>query len=261
MPRRVVLISDLQQGSRLEALGDFEWPSDVELDLKTVADHGSNAGLHWLAEPPEAEPRAECRPGRLRVRVSNDAGLAPRGVQARLGRRERATPPATPIDVYVPPGESRVVRVPRPTAAAAGADRSGSDGRRPRVRQHALPRRPSARTTRPSSTSATTRPTTPPGSSTTSSASSRDTPRRSVRVVAAVARRGPRPGAEPRPLPLVVARGRDHARERPPAPDVRAAAAGPCSTSSTAPGQAGDPRRAGRRRPRRTSRRRPSGAT
>ena len=36
MPRRVVLISDLPQGSRLEALGDFEWPSDVELELKTV---------------------------------------------------------------------------------------------------------------------------------------------------------------------------------------------------------------------------------
>src|SRR5262249_44804576 len=31
MPRRIVLISDLQQGSRLEALGEFEWPKDVEL--------------------------------------------------------------------------------------------------------------------------------------------------------------------------------------------------------------------------------------
>ena len=38
MPRRVVLISDLPQGSHLEALGDFEWPSDVELELKTVQD-------------------------------------------------------------------------------------------------------------------------------------------------------------------------------------------------------------------------------
>ena len=31
MPRRIVLISDLQQGSRLDALGDIEWPSDVGL--------------------------------------------------------------------------------------------------------------------------------------------------------------------------------------------------------------------------------------
>ena len=83
MPRRVVLISDLQQGSRLEALGDFEWPSDVELDLKTVSDTGSNAGLHGLAELVEAEA-SEADP-RLRVRVSNDPGS--RGpVRAALGR-------------------------------------------------------------------------------------------------------------------------------------------------------------------------------
>ena len=50
MPRRVILISDLPQGSHLEALGDFEWPSDVELELKTVTDAGSNAGLAVLAE-------------------------------------------------------------------------------------------------------------------------------------------------------------------------------------------------------------------
>ncbi len=34
----------------------FEWPSDVELDLKTVADTGSNAGLERLADQAEAEP-------------------------------------------------------------------------------------------------------------------------------------------------------------------------------------------------------------
>ena len=73
MPRRVVLISDLQQGSRLEALGDFEWPSDVELDLKTVADDR-------LQRRPAAARRRWSRPSRPRptrdagVRVSNDAG-------------------------------------------------------------------------------------------------------------------------------------------------------------------------------------------
>src|SRR5262249_9033952 len=56
MPRRVVLISDLPEGSRLEALGDFEWPSDVDLELKTVADTGSNAGLPGLGGTHLAEP-------------------------------------------------------------------------------------------------------------------------------------------------------------------------------------------------------------
>ena len=55
MPRRVVLISDLQQGSRYSELGDFEWPSDIELELKTVSHNGSNAGLQALDDQPAAE--------------------------------------------------------------------------------------------------------------------------------------------------------------------------------------------------------------
>jgi hypothetical protein len=109
MPRRVVLISDLQQGSRLEALGDFEWPKDVELDLKTVADSGANAGLHGLAELVEAE--ASDADPRLRVRVSNDSGSRDRFELSWTDPGGGAPAKDKPLDVYVPPGESRVVRV------------------------------------------------------------------------------------------------------------------------------------------------------
>ncbi len=110
--RRIVLISDLQQGSRLELLEQFEWPSDVVLDLRTVATEGSNAGLQWLAGPDDSEPSATAGASALRVRVSNDA----------TSRRESFgltwdDDKAPPIPVYVPPGESRVVRVPRPSGA------------------------------------------------------------------------------------------------------------------------------------------------
>jgi hypothetical protein len=114
MPRRVVLISDLQQGSRLEALGEFEWPKDVELQVKTVADDASNAGLQRLPDPQDGAPGGDREP---RVRVFNDLEsrrerfslqwTGPRGIA--LGDR---------IDVYVPPGESRVVRVPRTKSPA-----------------------------------------------------------------------------------------------------------------------------------------------
>ncbi len=114
MPRRVVLISDLAQGSRLDALGDFEWPSDVELDLKTVADTGSNAGLERLANQIEAEP-AESDTFR-RVRVVNNPGSAREKFEL-IWSDEKGTTAVKPIDVYVPPGESRVVRVPRPPAS------------------------------------------------------------------------------------------------------------------------------------------------
>jgi hypothetical protein len=120
MPRRVVLISDLPQGSRLEALGDFEWPSDVELDLKTVSEHGSNAGLHALADLVEGEPSStEAGADAFRrVRVSNDPGSQQEKF-ALLWVDEKGAETGKPIEVYVPPGESRVVRVPRPSEPSA----------------------------------------------------------------------------------------------------------------------------------------------
>jgi hypothetical protein len=112
MPRRIVLVSDLQQGSRIEALGNFEWPSDVELELKSVADPGSNAGLHGLAEVVETGV-SEADP-RLRVRVSNDTGSRDRFELVWVDSSGSSEGADKPLEVYVPPGASRVVRVPRP---------------------------------------------------------------------------------------------------------------------------------------------------
>lgn len=112
MPRRVVLISDLQQGSRLEALGDFEWPSDVELELKTVSETGSNAGLQALADNMEGEPAA--KDARRRVRVFNDADSKLEKF-AVVWLNDKGVETGKPVEVYVPPGESRVVQVPEPT--------------------------------------------------------------------------------------------------------------------------------------------------
>jgi hypothetical protein len=117
MPRHVVLISDLQQGGRLEALGNFEWPSDVELELKTVADSGSNAGLQWLAGPAEGAPATKDQD--LRVGVSNDPGSKRESFELAWVDAKGGSPGKS-IPVYVPPGESRVVRVPPPADASPG---------------------------------------------------------------------------------------------------------------------------------------------
>jgi hypothetical protein len=111
--RRIVLISDLQQGSRLDALGNFDWPLDLDLELKAVATEASNAGLHWLAEQDTGEPAFQVA-NDLRVRVSNDA--MSKQESFKLVWTDDNTPP---IPAYVPPGESRVVRVPRPAGSAA----------------------------------------------------------------------------------------------------------------------------------------------
>ena len=120
--RRIVLISDLQQGSQLDALGEFEWPSDLELELKTVATEGSNAGIHWLAGQDDGEPAVEGA-NDLRVRVSNDA--ASKKESFGLAWTDDKSPP---IPAYVPPGESRVVRIAPACRLRAEADASAPGG-------------------------------------------------------------------------------------------------------------------------------------
>lgn len=115
MPRAIVLVSDLQQGSRIDALGSFEWPKDVELSLKTVSDLSANAGVQWLAAAPEAEPETK---DELRARVSNDPLARQEAFTLTwVDPKGAAVGPAIPV--YVPPGETRVVRVPRPIPATA----------------------------------------------------------------------------------------------------------------------------------------------
>jgi hypothetical protein len=112
MPRRVVLVTDLQQGSQLEALGAFEWPSDVTLELKTVKDDRSNASLQRLDDAPDAAGEAG-----LRVRVTNDAGSRRESFKL-AWMSETNAKVGKPVDAYVPPGQSRVVRVPRAPQSA-----------------------------------------------------------------------------------------------------------------------------------------------
>lgn len=106
---KVVLVSDLQQGARLTELTGFEWPAELELDLRTVTDDRGNAGLSILTE--RADAVKESGPGQVRVRVTNSADSK----QEQFQLAWQGTP--TAVDAYVPPGESRVVKVPRPTDA------------------------------------------------------------------------------------------------------------------------------------------------
>jgi len=110
MPRRIILISDLQQGSKLEALGDFGWPSDVELTLRSVTDPAPNAGIHPVNESTEATAAEIAQ--ELRARISNEPGSRREAFQL-VWINEKGENVGSPVDAYVPPGESRVVKVPR----------------------------------------------------------------------------------------------------------------------------------------------------
>ncbi|HVS52761.1 MAG TPA: BatA domain-containing protein [Opitutaceae bacterium] len=110
-PRQVVLVSDLQAGSRLDTLQAYDWPKGVALTVRAVkAAHATNAGLQLVAPAADANSVADSA---IRVRVSNSADA--KREQFTVGWARRDAPGeilGAPIDVYVPPGQSRVVAVP-----------------------------------------------------------------------------------------------------------------------------------------------------
>jgi hypothetical protein len=114
---QIILVSDLQKGSETEALQSFQWPDKVRVIFRQVAvKQNTNAFAHLLAseeDAPDADPR---------VRVVNAAGSADDQffVRWRAGDAAAANSSqskANATAVYVPPGQSRVVRLPRPVEA------------------------------------------------------------------------------------------------------------------------------------------------
>ena len=118
--REIVVVSDLQSGSRLEALQAYSWPVEVSVRLVRVGTDApaTNAGIQVVAG-------GQSDGGMLRVRVTNSADsqwetftlgwlddFAPESTATGDGERQ-AVPEGPPVvDVYVPPGQSRVVAAP-----------------------------------------------------------------------------------------------------------------------------------------------------
>jgi len=121
-PRRIVLISDLQQGSDLSALLAYDWPEQVELSIKAIpCKETSNASLQMVTtRDPLAAPRQSDAPS---IRITNSADAAKSRFQLRWDDGNLKTEDGgqrTDADIYVPPGQSVVVKAPaRPDSAAA----------------------------------------------------------------------------------------------------------------------------------------------
>lgn len=110
--REIVLVSDLQSGSRLDALQAYEWPKGVVLTLEPLrARNPTNAGLQLVADTPDSMPATGAA---VRVRVHNSAESQREQFKVGWLRADGAEFAGTPLDVYVPPGQSRVAVVPVP---------------------------------------------------------------------------------------------------------------------------------------------------
>ena len=114
-PRQIFLISDLKAGSRLDSLQAYDWPKEIELRIEPLkARNPTNAGVQWVADPADADRLAAPV---VRVRVSNAADSRREQFNVGWVKPLGHEPIGAAVDIYVPPGQSRVVAVPVPAPA------------------------------------------------------------------------------------------------------------------------------------------------
>jgi len=122
--REIVVISDLQEGARLSALQGYQWPRGMIVTLDpVVASARQNASVQWISESEETESPGEAAPIRLRVTNAAEA----KREQFQLRWKTDGASPQAPLDVYVPAGQSRIVRPPNPPAGATALMLTGDD--------------------------------------------------------------------------------------------------------------------------------------
>jgi len=116
--RSIVLVSDLGRGGRLEALGDFEWPANVVLDLQPVVVPGSNATLAPAPQGASSGSADAGTPPPARVLVTNEPG-SEKDTFTLWWVGEDGRPAGDPLPAHVPAGASRVFQLPIPPGSPA----------------------------------------------------------------------------------------------------------------------------------------------
>jgi hypothetical protein len=109
----IVLISDLQRGALVTALQSYEWPQNILVSVRQVSPKSTtNASLRLLetADDADTEPR---------VRIFNAANSSSDQFYVSWETEHTRADIADDIAITVPPGQSRVVRVPRPKQEGA----------------------------------------------------------------------------------------------------------------------------------------------
>jgi hypothetical protein len=109
--RRIILISDIQQGCDIDALHNYEWPDGLELTINTIRpQETTNAAIQVLAKSNytlQADDKKE-----LNVRITNSANAKKEHFQLRWASLQSDNNQDKPVDVYVPAGGSIVTKVP-----------------------------------------------------------------------------------------------------------------------------------------------------
>jgi hypothetical protein len=114
---RLILISDLQEGAHLDGLAGFNWPSRVTVEMRSPEYRSkSNAGLHPVASDPNAV-LTSTQTNTSRVFISN-ASDSTKELFSVSWANESGRSLHEPEQIYLPPGQSRVTRLPSLTNGA-----------------------------------------------------------------------------------------------------------------------------------------------
>jgi Mg-chelatase subunit ChlD len=115
--REIVVLTDLQEGAKVDGLQGYQWPPGIKVRFEVIGNSKrSNAGIQVVAEAEDAAASAAEEMVRVRVANASDA----RKEQFQVGwTLDGRTLLGTPVNVNVPAGQSRVVAVPRSVESTA----------------------------------------------------------------------------------------------------------------------------------------------
>jgi hypothetical protein len=109
--KRVVILTDLQEGSQTQALQGHDWPRDVEIRVERLLPTTTgNAGIHLVADSADAGLLSEAA---VRVRVTNASDSKQEQLHAGWADADGNILSKT-SDIYVPPGQTRVLPLSAP---------------------------------------------------------------------------------------------------------------------------------------------------
>lgn len=109
-PRQIVVISDVQAGASLAALRGYVWPERVGVSLERIEPEAdTNVGIQLVGFHKQNAFQEDAQ---IRVRVSNADNSSAENFKLAWLDAEGEPIPNAEADVYVAPGEARIVRAP-----------------------------------------------------------------------------------------------------------------------------------------------------
>lgn len=119
----IVVISDFQTGAKLEELQHFEWPKPVQIRVEPVrSPTRSNASMELAIEPDGSTTNTG-----LRVLLSNSINSQREPLRLAWSPRGASNQAPGAIDIYLPPGQKKVVQAPGQSHEGGTLNLSGDE--------------------------------------------------------------------------------------------------------------------------------------